>query len=151
MLLEEVVARGERNDLVLRGRLAAGGGELDGAVEGVVPGEEELGREAHVLADLLAAKGHGRVHEQGRRAQCDEGVGKCGLVGAVVALGGLGGVVPALVGRAGELLGDRQRAVGVELVGATLEGQRCLARGGDGLIARGHGGQMRVAQTLAAP
>ena len=90
------------------------------------------------------------MHEQRGRAQRHEGVGERGLVGGVVALGGLGGVVPALVGGAGVLLGDAERTMGVELVGATLEGEDGVARGLDGLGGGGDGGQVRVADVGGA-
>ena len=150
VLLEEVEARRERHDGVVLRVLAATPRELGGAVEGVVPAEELLGREAHVLADLLAAGGYGGVHEQRDGAQRAESVGERLLVGLVVSLGGLRGVVPALVLRAAELLGDAERAVRIEGVSRGLEVERRPAAGLDDLGVGLDAGQVRAADVRRA-
>ena len=150
MLLKEVETRRQGHDGVARGLLAAQRRELDGAVEGVLPGEELLRAKAHVLADLLAAARHGGVHEQRHRAKRAEGVGERLLVGGVVALGGLGGLVPALVLGSAELLGDAERAVRVEGVRGGLEVERRLSAGLDDLRVRLRLGKVGVADVRGA-
>lgn len=124
VLAEEVEARGQLHDRVLIGVLAQRKGKLARRGERVLPAEEVVRRKAHVLGHELAARGHGRVHEQRRRAQRGERVGEGGNVGVRIIAGGLARAVPALVGRTAELLHAGKRAVEVKVVHRALELER---------------------------
>ena len=85
------------------------------------------------------------MHEQRHRAKRAEGVGERLLVGGVVALGGLGGLVPALVLGSTELLGDAERAVRIEGMRGCLEVERRLSASLDDLRVRLGLGKVGVA------
>ena len=126
MLAEEVEARGELEDSVLGGILAKLGGKLARRGKSMLPAEEVLLREAHVLGNELAPGRYGGVHQQGRRAKGGKSVREGGHVSISIIARGLARRVPMLVGRASELLHRGKRAMEVHPVDRTLERKRRL-------------------------
>ena len=139
VLLEEIEARGQRFDLVLAGLLPEAFDEAVRVLEDVVPAEELGGIDVEVLADELAAGGDDAVHENRGHAQFLERIDQSLLHGRVVAgiLGGLGGVAPALVGGAQQLIAYGERVMRLELVHDLLELERSLLAFVHHLVGRG--------------
>ena len=150
VLAEEVEARGKLEDSVLAGILTKLGGKLARRGKSVLPAEEVLLREAHVLGNELAPGRHGGVHQQGRRAKGGKGVREGGHVGVRVIAGGLARRVPTLVGRTSELLHRGKGAVEVHPVDRTLKRKRRLAAFLDDLGTRLHRRQLAIARLRGA-
>ena len=92
------------------------GYELVAGLEDVLPAKEDLWCDGKVLADLLAARGHDAVHEDGGGAQLVEGVNEC-LRHEFIVLGvlrRLARVAPALVRGAEELVAHAEGVVQLE-------------------------------------